>query len=151
MPQSLSGAYLHLVFSTKGRRAYLRDPSLRIRLHSHLGAISDRLGCSCLAVGGVEDHVHLLARFGKVWSQADWVKEIKRVSCQWLRDQPEDLQEFAWQGGYATFSVSGSQRETVTHYIQRQEEHHRKRSFQEELRILLTNHRVDWDERYLWD
>ena len=80
MPQSLSAVYIHLVFSTKHRQPFLRDRSLRIDLHSFLGGISKTLECPPILTGGVEDHVHLLARFGRTITQAEWVKELKRVS-----------------------------------------------------------------------
>ncbi len=151
MPQALSAAYLHLVFSTKDRRPFFRDVDLRSRVHAYLGGISKQLGCEPVRVGGVEDHVHLLCRFGRTISQADWVKELKRTSSIWLKQQNEDLHSFEWQGGYATFSVSVSNLEAVENYINDQPEHHRKLSFQEELRKLLTKHRVDWNEAYLWE
>jgi REP-associated tyrosine transposase len=93
----------------------------------------------------------MLARFGRTISQAEWVKELKRVSNQWLKDQWMDLADFEWQGGYADFSVSQSNLEEVKEYIGHQEEHHRKMSFQEELRALLRKHQIQWDERYVWD
>ena len=151
MSQSLSVVYIHLVFSTKERRPFLRDQKLRATLHAYLGGISKQLQCPPIIAGGVEDHVHLLARFGRTVSQADWVKELKRVSNQWLKEQAMDFADFEWQGGYADFSVSQSNLAQVKEYIARQEEHHRKMSFQDELRTLLRKHEIEWDERYLWD
>jgi REP element-mobilizing transposase RayT len=149
MPQSLSAVYLHLVFSTKDRRPWLREPKLRAGAHAYLGAVSQRLDCPALRVGGAEDHVHLLARFGRALSQAEWVKELKRVSHQWIEEQ--GLAGFEWQGGYADFSVSQSNLAAVQDYISGQEAHHRKVGFQDELRALLRRHQLAWDERYLWD
>ena len=80
IPQSLSVVYLHLVFSTKDRRPFLRNQKIRESLHAHLGEISKRLDCPPILVGGVEDHVHMLARFGRTITQAEWIKEMKRVS-----------------------------------------------------------------------
>src|SRR5437867_9674728 len=97
MPQSLSAGYIHLVFSTKDRRPLLRDKPTREALHSYLG--------------GVEDHVHLLVRFGRTITQAEWVKELKRVSNLWLKERGRDYADFEWQGGYADFSVSQSESE----------------------------------------
>jgi hypothetical protein len=103
-----------------------------------------------LLVGGVEDHVHILARRGRTITQAEWVKEIKRVSHAWLETQGPGYVEFQWQGGYADFSVSQSELERVTTYVARQERHHRKLSFQDELRALLRKHQLEFDERYMW-
>src|SRR6266704_1311171 len=146
MPQSLSAVYIHLVFSTKNRQPFLRDKVIRTRLHAQLGGISKTLGCAPILTGGVEDHVHLLARFGRTITQAEWVKELKRVSNGWLKKQGRAFADFEWQGGYADFSVSQSNLEQVKEYIARQEEHHQKMTFQDELRALMRKHKVEWDE-----
>ena len=152
MPQSLSAVYVHAVFSTKDRRPFFRDRTLRTALHSYLGGISLKLECPPLRIGGVEDHVHILGRLGRNIAQKDWIKELKRVSNSWLQSQPvAGLSEFSWQGGYACFSVSVSNLEAVTKYIDGQEEHHQKVSFQDELRMFLKKHGEAWDEKYLWD
>ena len=151
MPQSLSAVYIHLVFSTKERQPFLRDRGTRESLHAYLGGISKTLDCPPIIVGGIEDHVHLLARFGRTITQAEWVKELKRVSNLWLKEQSRTYADFQWQGGYADFSVSPSNLEQVKRYIANQEDNHRKLSFQDELRALLRKHKVEWDERYVWD
>jgi putative transposase len=151
MPQSLSAVYIHLVFSTKERYPFLRDKPTRDALHSCLGGVSKQLDCPSILVGGVEDHVHLLARFGRTITQAEWVKELKRVSNLWLKKRGRDYADFEWQSGYADFSVSQSNLEQVKQYIAGQEEHHRKIGFQDELRALLRKHEIVWDEKYVWD
>src|SRR5881392_300898 len=148
MPQSLSAVYIHLGFSTKDRRPLLRDKPTRDALHSYLGGVTKQLDCPPILVGGVEDHVHLLARFGRSITQAEWVKELKRVSNLWLKEEAK-LADFEWQAGYADFSVSQSNLEQVKTYIANQESHHRKLSFQDEVRALLMKHKVEWDERYI--
>jgi putative transposase len=110
MPQSLSAVYIHLVFSTKHRHPFLHDKELRENLHSFLGGTTKTLECPPILVGGVEDHIHLLARFGRTITQADWVRELKRVSNLWLKEQV-NFYDFEWQGGYADFSVSRSKLE----------------------------------------
>ena len=150
MTQSLSAVYIHLVFTTKERRPSLRDKTVRGSLHSYLGGISKQLGCAPIITGGMEDHVHLLARFGRTITQAEWVKELKRVSNLWLKEQ-HSIRDFEWQGGYADFSVSASNLEQVKTYIANQEQHHLKINFQDELRTLLRRYRIEWDERYIWD
>jgi putative transposase len=98
----------------------------------------------------MEDHIHLLARFARTLTQAEWVKELKRVSNLWLKEKYL-IRDFEWQGGYADFSVSASNLELVKQYIANQQYHHRKMNFQDELRTLLKRHQVEWDERYIWD
>jgi putative transposase len=151
MPQSLSAIYIHLVFSTKQRRPFLRDGVVREKLHAQLGGVTKKLKCPSLLVGGVEDYVHLLCRFGRTITQAEWVKEIKRVSNVWLKECGSAYSDFEWQGGYADFSVSKSNLQEVQQYIASQAEHHRKMTFQEELRALLRRHEIVFDERYVWE
>jgi REP element-mobilizing transposase RayT len=151
MPQALSAVYIHLVFSTKDRRPFFREKNLREKLHSYIGGISKTMECPPLIVGGAEDHVHLLCRFSRTVTQANWVKELKRISNNWLKEQSRDDWAFGWQNGYADFSVSQSNLDQVAKYIANQEEHHRKMTFQDELRLLLKKHNVEGDERYLWD
>ena len=150
MPQSLSAVYIHLVFSTKERRPFLKDETIRASLHSQLGGISKTLRCAPIINGGVEDHVHLLARLGRTITQAEWVKELKRVSNLWLKEK-DSIRDFEWQSGHADFSVSASNLEKVKKYVLKQHEHHHKIGFQDELRALLRHHEVEWDERYIWE
>ncbi len=151
MPQSLSAVFIHLVFSTKERYPFLTDQSLREGAHAYIGEISKRLGCSPLCIGGVADHVHILARLGREVRQSDWVKELKRVSNPWINEHLSVNGKFAWQSGYGAFSVSQSKVEEVREYIRRQEEHHQRMSFQEEYREFMNRHGIEWDERYVWD
>ena len=151
MPQSLSVVYLHLVFSTKDRQPSLGDKAIRSELHAWLGSASGELGCPSILVGGVEDHVHILARHGRTISQADWVKELKRTSSVWIKGRDPAAKDYAWQAGYGVFSVSASNLGAVREYVASQEEHHRKRTFQDEFRALLEKHGEKWDERYVWD
>jgi putative transposase len=151
MPQSLSAVYLHAVFSTKERQKFLREPLLRIEMHAFLGGISRRLNCPSIIAGGIGDHVHQLIRFGRTITQAEWIKEAKRASSLWIKQREPRLGRFSWQAGYGMFSVSPGDLDVVKQYIASQEEHHRKISFQDEFRLMLKQHGVEWDERYVWD
>ena len=122
---------------------------MRASVHAYLGEVSKRLDCPLIMVGGVENRVHLLARFGRTITQAEWVKELKRVSNEWIRK--EGIADFQWQAGYADFSVSQSKVDEVRAYIAGQKEHHRRIGLQDELRALLRRHEIQWDERYVWD
>ena len=151
MSQSLSAVYLHLIISTKNREPWLTDLAFREQVFSFIGGVSREMGCPPIIVGGVADHVHFLARFGRDLCQADWVKEIKRVSSVWIKKQQNGMAGFSWQAGYGIFSVSASSVEQVKAYIEGQEEHHQTMTFQEEYRRFLRKHGVEWDERYVWD
>jgi REP element-mobilizing transposase RayT len=151
VPQSLAKILVHTVFSTKDRRPFLRDKSLRDELHRYIGGILTNLECQPVIVGGVEDHVHLLCALSRTCDAAAMVKEVKRGSSLWLKTKSSDLVDFAWQNGYGIFSIGFSQIESVRDYIARQEEHHRKVSFQDEFRELLRRYEIEFDERYVWD
>ena len=105
------------------------------------------LGGVAEAVGGVEDHVHILASLNTTTAIADFMRELKKSSSVWVSDQHD--QRFAWQEGYAVFSVSNTHRPQVAKYITDQEEHHRQIPFKEELIRLLEKNGVKWDPRYL--
>jgi putative transposase len=150
MPQSFVCAHLHIVFSTKHRQPTLRKEICE-RLYSYIGGIIRNQKGVLLAAGGMEDHIHLLIQQGKQISIADSVRDIKANSSAWIHEQFHDLANFAWQSGYGAFAVSFSNIDAVKKYIDRQEEHHRKRTYQEEFLELLKRHRIEFDERYLWD
>jgi REP element-mobilizing transposase RayT len=152
MPQSLGKILVHTVFSTKERRPFLRNKTLRDELHRYLGGILAKLECQpIIIVGGVEDHVHLLCALSRTCEAAEMVKEVKRSSSLWLKSKRADLGDFAWQSGYGIFSIGFSQIHQVKAYIARQEAHHRRVSFQEEFRQLLRRYEIEFDERYVWD
>jgi putative transposase len=151
MPQSLAKILVHVVFSTKDRRPFLRDKAIREELHRYQGGILNRLDCPPIIVGGVEDHVHFLCALSRTSSAADMVKEAKRGSSLWLKTMSPDLADFNWQNGYRIFSIGFSQIESVREYIAGQEKHHRRVSFQDEFRRLLGRYAIQFDERYVWD
>ena len=148
MPSTHLSLHFHVVFSTKNREPRITEKS-RDRLHAYLGGVARTSGAIPEAIGGVADHVHLLLGLPATARLADVVRDIKAVSSKWMHDEAGD-RAFAWQEGYGAFTVSPSLREIVKSYIARQEEHHRKRTFQEEYRELLQRCGVDFDERYLW-
>ena len=151
MPQSLAQIYLHIVFSTKHRAPFLQDKTIRDNLHAYLTGTCRNLDSPSLAIGGVEDHVHLLCRQSKIHSVADLVREFKRESSKWVKEQDPKLGAFYWQQGYGAFSISPSHVEALKDYIWNQEDHHRTESFQDEFRRLCRKYGLELDERYCWD
>ena len=151
MPQSLAKIIVHTVFSTKERRPFLRDRALREELHRYLGGILSHLDCQPIIVGGVEDHVHLLATLSRTRQPSEMVKEVKRGSSLWIKERDQTLGEFGWQNGYGIFSLGFSQIKEVRDYIAGQEDHHHQASFQDEFRALLRRYEIAFDERYVWD
>ena len=148
MPSTHLSLHCHIVFSTKNREPRI-SAEWRGRLHSYLGGVARNASAVPEAIGGVADHVHLLLGLSATSRLADVVRDIKAVSSKWMHDEIGD-RAFGWQEGYGAFTVSPSHRESVRDYIARQEEHHRKRTFQEEYLELLQRCGVQFDERYLW-
>jgi REP element-mobilizing transposase RayT len=151
MPQSLAKVLVHIVFSTKHRYPFLAEKNIRDEMHAYLGATCNELECAVLTVGGVADHVHILCVLSRNVSIAKLVGDVKRGSSKWVKTKGKMLTKFAWQNGYGVFSVAQSQVERVREYIAGQEEHHRKKTFQDEYRLFLKEYGVDFDERYVWD
>ena len=149
MAQSLAKIAVHVVFSTKNRKPLL-SAAVQNDLFAYMVGILDSLDCVTLAVNGTEDHVHVLIVMSKTISLSKMLEEMKGGSSRWLNGRAATKTHFAWQAGYGAFSVSESQIPKVAAYITEQEEHHRKRSFQDELILLLKNHKIEFDERYLW-
>jgi putative transposase len=136
----------HWVCSTKERRPLIRQ-NWGPRLHEYLGGTVRGLAGVPLKVGGVEDHVHALIGLKPTHCISDFARELKKATSVWAGAQHEP--QFQWQEGYSIFAVSASLVETVTKYIERQEEHHRKQTFIEELKELLEKHGVQYDPNYL--
>jgi putative transposase len=151
MSQSLTQIYVHLVFSTQGRRPFLQDPIVRGRMHGYLQGICEKQKSPSIAVGGVEDHVHIACRLGKTMDVSELIKALKHGSSIWIKSEFENQKLFYWQNGYGAFSVSPSHVPALKEYIHNQEEHHRHESFQDEFRRLLKIYEVEYDERYVWD
>jgi putative transposase len=140
--------HYHIVFSTKDRRPLIM-PGWRERLHGYLGGAVIQLGGVAEAIGGVADHVHLLIGLKATHCLADVMREVKAISSGWVRDEIGE-RVFQWQDGYGAFTVGAPQCADVCHYIGRQDEHHRTRTFEEEYLEFLKRGGVEFDERYLW-
>lgn len=150
MPQSLSKVIIHVIFSTKDREPWL-DKNVRPRMHAYIGTICRDANGSALLVGGVADHLHIVATLPRTLTQAAMIEQVKKASSKWIKQLDPKYRGFYWQRGYAAFSVSPSQLNGVLEYVRNQEDHHRTRSFQEEYRGFLHKYGVEFDERYVWD
>jgi REP element-mobilizing transposase RayT len=156
MAQSLARVTLHLVFSTKNHRRSLVTDEMRQDACRYMTGTFRELDCPVLQINAAADHVHVLHSLSRTRTIADVVGSVKRSSSAWIRAQPwarrdPEFTRFHWQNGYGVFSVSESNVPAVLGYIARQEEHHRRMTFQEEVRALLKRHNVAYDERYVWD
>ena len=147
MPSTYLSLDYHLVFSTKDRSPLIQQ-SWRSRLHEYLGGTVAGLEGFPEGVGGMADHVHLVVGLKATHCLADFMRELKKASSAWVRDEI-GMRTFTWQEGYAAFTVSPSARPEVQSYIARQEVHHRNRTFREELVEMLERAGVEYAPRYL--
>ena len=151
MPQSQARFVIHAVFSTKNRAPLLKEPAVRVRLHSYVAAILQDIKCDPIEINSVEDHVHILSNFSRSITIANYIETVKSGPSKWIKSQGPAYAAFYWQRGYGAFSVSQSNVERVREYIAGQEEHHRRMTFQDEFRELCRKHGIEIDERYAWD
>jgi putative transposase len=137
---------IHAVFSTKDRRKTISKES-QSRMWAYVAGICKNHGIFVHGIGGMDDHIHLLIRIPPSLSVSKAVLAIKSNSSRWANDQGT---KFAWQQGYAAFSVSSSNVPAVVKYIRNQESHHRKMSFDEEFVALLKKHGAEFDPKFVF-
>jgi putative transposase len=149
MANTYTQLYIQIVFAVKGRESLIRN-TWKNELYAYIGGIIKEQGSKPLAINGMSDHIHIFIGYGTSVSLADLVEEIKTSSNKFLKSHFRH-NNFSWQRGYGAFSYSRSQIDAVIKYINCQEEHHRKRSFQEEYLKMLSDFAIEYDERYLFD
>jgi putative transposase len=137
---------IHVVFSTKERRKTI-SKDFQPRMWAYAAGICKNHGIFVHAIGGMDDHIHLLIQIPAPLSLAEAVLAIKSNSSRWANEQGD---KFAWQEGYAAFSVSSSLVPAVVRYIETQESHHEKLSFDAELLDLLKKHGVEFDPKFVF-
>ena len=149
MSQSLSKLYVHIIFHVKDERTGIR-PEDENELYAYIGGIIKQNASFPIKINGTGNHIHVLSTLSKNLSLAKLVEEIKKNSSRWIKTKNNHYKNFAWQGGYAGYSVSQSKIAIVTNYIEHQKEHHQKQSFRNEYLKFLQEYAVVFDENYLW-
>jgi putative transposase len=150
MANTYTALNIHYIFSTKNR-APIVVGNLRERLWAFMGGIARENGMKARCIGGIADHVHLLVSMPTTLSIAKGIQLIKGGSSAWVHETFPEIRHFAWQEGYGAFSVSVSHVADTVAYIEKQEEHHRLKTFQGEYLAFLKKHEIAYDENYLWD
>jgi putative transposase len=148
MSQTYLSLHAHIIFHTSDNRQIIRE-EWRNELHAFIGGCLSTARCVPEAIGGTDDHVHILVGFRATHCLAGIVKDVKVASSKWVHQQLGQ-QLFGWQGGYCAISVSPSQIERVKRYIANQVEHHRTKSFEEEYVQFLKAAGVEYEEKYLF-
>jgi REP element-mobilizing transposase RayT len=150
MSQSFVRLIGHIIFSTKHRERCL-DAEIRPGLFAYMAGTLNDMGCHCYLVGGHIDHIHALCLMNKNLKVIKIIEDLKTSSSKWIKTKGIRFRRFHWQSGYGVFSVSSSNLNKVRRYIERQDLHHRKMTFQEEFLKFLKEYGAEYDERYLWD
>jgi putative transposase len=149
MAHSFTALYTHIIFSTKNRAPILA-PEFKPRLFDYMGGIIRNLDGTSLLINGPDDHVHILAKLPPTRALSDILRDVKADSSNWVKNTLGRA-NFGWQTGYAAFSVSKTNTEAVRAYIAKQEEHHRRVSFQQEYLDFLKRHEIDYDPRFVFE
>ena len=149
MSHTYTNLLSHVVFSTKDRQPLI-NPELKPRLLGYMNGIVNETGGKVLSSNAVQDHLHMLWELPPKSSLSDAMRILKANSSRWVNETWGRVQPFAWQTGYGAFSVSRSNVSAVAHYIEMQEQHHRKRTFEEEFVQLLVKHGIAYDSKYVF-
>lgn len=150
MAQTLVSLMVHVIFSTKNREPFI-TPEIEPELFAYIGGILKNHESRLLDAGGTADHVHLLISQSKNIALSALLKDVKKDSSSWIKTKGSNFRNFHWQDGYGGFSIGGSNISGPKEYIANQKEHHRRKSFQEELVQFLDAYGIEYDERYLWN
>jgi len=149
MAHTFCSSFYHCVFSTRERPETI-PPEAQDRLWAYMGGIAREYGIMALAVGGLDDHAHLLLSLPATLAVATAMREIKSGSSRFLHEACK-FPAFEWQQGYGAFSIGHAQIDATMAYIANQKEHHQKRDFLAEFLAILEKHQIAYDPRYLWD
>ncbi len=150
MAHTFTNLQTHVIFSTKDRVPSIKT-GLKTRLLAYMGGIVRELNGKAVTINGTADHIHLLLWMPPALSISETLRLLKANSSRWVNKECGKGGSFAWQTGYEAFSVSHSNAPAVVKYIQAQEEHHKKVSFQEEFVQFLKRNGVQYDDRFLWE
>jgi len=149
MASTLTSILMHYVFSTKDRQPRIAA-QIEPELYAYIGGICKGNSSKLSAAGGTSDHIHLLVSVGKTIATSDLLQHVKGDSSKWIKTKGAEFGGFKWQEGYGGFSIGQSQGAALERYFNRQKEHHRRVTFQEEFLALLRKYKVEYDERYIW-
>ena len=146
---TFSQIHLHIIFAVRGRQSQIK-PEWEEKLYAYITGIVKNKEQKLLAIGGYYDHIHLLIGIRPNCRISDLVKEIKRMSNNYINENKLSKYKFDWQEGYSVFSYNKSMLPRLISYIRNQKEHHRKRSFKEEYIEFLKRFEVEYDEKFLF-
>lgn len=149
MANTFTQIHIHFIFAVKFRQG-LVQPLWRERLYQYITAIVNNNGHKMLIINGMPDHVHFVLGLRPDQSISDFIKDVKSNSSKWINEKKFTREKFAWQEGYGAFTYSKSQLPALIKYVENQEEHHRKKTFQEEYLKILEERKVEYNPKYLF-
>ncbi len=150
MSNTFTQLYIHIVFAVKNRNALI-DKTWEVKLYKYITGTVQKMGQKMLRINGMADHIHFLIGLKPDLAISDLVREIKKSSSSYIKEEKLTKFNFNWQTGFGAFSVSHSQLDKVINYIINQKVHHRKRTFKEEYIELLNRYMIEYDEKYLFE
>ena len=147
MPHTYTNLLYHIVFATKDRHPFIK-PEFEERLYEYIGGTIRGLGGISLELGGMDEHMHIMTKLKPTMNVSKFIEKLKPSVTMWARSVIHP--KFEWQDGYGAFTIGESQISGVRNYIRNQKEHHKKQTFDDEFKNLLTQANIDFDEKYLW-
>ena len=150
MPQSLVKNYLHITFSTKHREPLI-SLDVEAELHNYLAGICNNHECYPIKIGGYDDHVHIVCSLSRKIALMSFIEHLKTSSSKWIKTKNQKLKEFYWQGGYFAVSVNPADLQKLIEYVENQREHHKAKTYKQEIVSHLVKNNIPYDERFVWD
>jgi len=149
MANTYTQIHIHAIFSVQNRQSLISS-DWRDDLYKYITGIVQNHNHKMLQINGMPDHIHVLLGFRPTQSLSELMKYVKQDSTKWINQNKFVNGRFSWQKGYGAFSHSRSQVPQVIKYIQKQREHHKKKSFRQEYLDFLEKFDVDYDERFIF-
>ncbi|MBL0052903.1 MAG: IS200/IS605 family transposase [Bacteroidetes bacterium] len=149
MPNTYTQIHIQCVFAVKYRKAQI-NKEWQDRLHKYIIGIINKNDHKLLAINSMPDHLHLFFGMRPAQSLSDLMRQVKGDSSEWINKQKFVPDKFQWQDGYGAFSYSKSQVDKVVKYILNQEDHHKKKTFLEEYKLMLQKFEIEYDEKYIF-
>ena len=149
MANTYTQIHIQAVFAVQNRRCLI-DRKWEDELYKYITGIIQNYDHKVLQINGMPDHVHILFGMRPTQSLSDLMQKVKQDSSKWINKKGLVNGKFSWQEGFGGFSYSKSQLPKVIHYIQNQENHHKKQSFLEEYVDVLKDFEIEFDDRYIF-
>ena len=150
MANTFTSINIHIIFHVKSTGIKILNKDLE-KTFAYIGGIINGIGGIPIEIGGITDHIHILATLPKNRSLSDFVRTVKSDSSRWIKTIDKYYNKFSWQEGYGAFSVSSFSVIKTINYIRNQEKHHKTMTFREEYKSFLEAYGIQYDERYAFD